>query len=126
MQDERHNQATKDDNSEVVIQDVKAHFGHEVITIMNQGEGKQSLTGWSIATLDGVFVFKIPLGLTLMPDDRLSVACGPKRSILKKYDLIWKRYKGLNADWDVILLIDASGNVVDHRRYGRIGTRRSH
>jgi hypothetical protein len=126
MQDERHNQATNDNNSEVVIQDVKTHHGHEVITIMNQGEGKQSLTGWSIATLDGLFVFKIPLGLTLMPEGCLSVACGTRRSILEEYDLIWKRYKGLNEDWDVIWLIDASGKVVDHCRYGRIGARGPH
>jgi hypothetical protein len=119
-------QSPKVSDPQLIVRDAKAFFGHEVITIMNQGDGEQSLTGWCIATLDGLFVFRIPMGVTLMPGDHLRVACGPKRSILKEYDLVWKRYKHLNADWDMILLINASGNVVDHYPYGKNATRVSH
>jgi hypothetical protein len=112
-------------NPQLIVRDAKAFLGHEVITILNQGDGEQSLTGWCIATLDGLFVFRIPMGLTLMPGDHLRVACGPERSILKGYDLVWKRYKHLNADWDMILLISASGDVVDHYPYGKIAVRGS-
>ena len=123
MQSESFEQSLKVSDPQLIVRDAKAFLGHEVITILNQGDGEQSLTGWCIATLDGLFVFRIPMGVTLMPGDHLRVACGPKRSILKGYDLVWKRYKHLNADWDMILLINASGNVVDHYPYGKIAVK---
>lgn len=120
MQNDDLEQNPKASTIKLVIGDAKAYLGHEVITIVNQGEVKQSLTGWCIATLDGLFVFRIPMGITLIPGDHLHVACGPQKSILRGYDLIWKRFKRLNANWDVILLINPAGQVVDHYPYGKL------
>lgn len=126
MQRDSLEQSPEVSDPQMIVRDAKAFLEHEVITILNQGDGEQSLTGWCIATLDGLFVFRIPMGVTLMPGDHIRVACGPKRSILKGYDLVWKRYKHLNADWDMILLINASGNVVDHYPYGKNAVRDTH
>jgi hypothetical protein len=119
--------STKQDSdvchSQVIIRDVKARMGYEIITIMNQGKEAQSLWGWDLATLDGLFIFKIPTGITLSPGNVLRVACGPQKSITRGYDLHWMRQKQLNAAWDVILLIDASGKVVDRYHYEKVGQR---
>jgi hypothetical protein len=116
----RLNQSLKASVPQLIIRDAVAHRGYEVITILNRGDSEQSLTGWCIATLEGMFVFRIPMGLSLMPGDHLRVACGPIKTDLKGVDLVWKRYKHLNADWDMILLIDASGDVVDRYPYGKV------
>jgi len=107
-------------DSGVIIEDVESYQSHEVIKIVHQGESEQSLTGWSIVTMDGLFVYKMPMGMSLKPGERLRVACTPKKVIPGKVDLIWKRHKHLNADWDELLLIDDSGKVVHSFRYGRM------
>jgi len=108
-----------DVGSGVRIEEVQPYQGYEVIKIINQSEHEQPLTGWSIVTMDGLFVFKIPMDVSMKPGECLEVACTSKRQIQGKFDLIWKRHKRLNANWDDLLLIDSTGQVAHRYRYGR-------
>lgn len=116
--------ATQERYSNVYINGVETRSWYEVVTIVNQGDDDKSLAGLRIVTLDGFFVYKVPFGVSVKPGCQLHVACSIDGSMNTKYDLIWKRHKGLNSNWDVILLVDASGNVVDRCRYGKFGTGR--
>jgi len=107
-------------SSGVRIEEVQPYQGVEVIKIVNHSENEQPLTGWSIVTTDGMFVFKMPMDVSMKPGERLEVACTSKRQIRGKFDLIWKRHKRLNANWDDLLLIDSSGKVAHRYQYGRL------
>jgi hypothetical protein len=101
------------------IHDVEAHSGYEVITIGSRGEDKKTLAGWRLVTLDGFFVYKFPFGTIVKSGCQVHVVCSSKKLMHMKDDLFWKRHKGLNPNWDVVLLVDASGRVADRYQYGR-------
>jgi hypothetical protein len=111
-------------SSGVIFEDVESYQEYEIIRIVHQGGGEQSLTGWSIVSMDGPFVFKMPMSVSLKPGQRLRVACTPKKSIPGKHDLVWKRHKHLNADWDELLLLDPTGKVVDRFWYRKMRSAR--
>ena len=116
--------AIRDRFANAYIMGVETYSGYEVITIGNQGDENKSLAGWRLVTLEGFFVYKVPFGVIVKPGCQLQVACCSNASTNTKCDLIWRRHKGLSSNWDVILLVDASGSVVDRCRHGRFGTGR--
>jgi hypothetical protein len=111
-------------HANVYISDVEKHLGYEVIKIANQGNVKSTLEGWRIVTTNGFFVYKIPFNVIVKPGCQLHVACSSDALIHTKFDLMWRRQKGLNPNLDLILLIDVAGNVVDRFQYGKFGTQR--
>jgi hypothetical protein len=111
-------------HANIYISDVEKHLGYEVIKIANQGNVKKSLAGLRIVTTNGFFVFKIPFNVIVKPGCQLHIACSSDASIHGKYDLMWKRQKGLNPNLDLILLVDVAGDVVDRFQYGKYGTQR--
>jgi hypothetical protein len=108
----------------VYISDVEKHLGYEVIKIANQGNVNRSLAGWRIVTTNGFFVYKIPFNVIVKPGCQLHVACSSDAVIHAKFDLMWRRQKGLNPNLDFILLVNVTGNVVDRFQYGKFGAQR--
>jgi hypothetical protein len=104
-----------------LIDHVEADSAHEIVTITNEGQIAQPLTGWILASLRGPYFFPFPKGTILLSDDQLLIHSGPEASPSPKSGLFWCRERRWNSKGDVAVLFGMNGDEVDRYWYGQVG-----
>jgi hypothetical protein len=107
------------------IDRVEAASADEVVTITNEGQIVQPLTGWILASLRGPYFFRFPKGTILHAVDHLLIHSGPGASPSSRRDLLWCRERRWNSKGDLAVLFDMNGHEVNRHWYGQVGSIRS-
>ncbi|MBI4198359.1 MAG: lamin tail domain-containing protein [Chloroflexi bacterium] len=93
----------------------------EVVTIVNQGDAPQDMTGWTLVSQTGSQVFRFPSGYTLPPGGSVQITSGPESCAQSPppSTLPWLNADGScrkstvwNDTGDPALLYNAGGDLV--------------
>ena len=88
----------------------------EGVTVANQGESAQPMTGWVLKDESATHRYRFPSGLTLNVDSQVRVytGCGTDTAT----ELYWCNSGAVwNNDGDTAFLLDPNGNIVDQYSY---------
>jgi hypothetical protein len=105
--------------ADLMISEVYAEGLTEHVTIENQGQIDQPLTGWALASLHGLTVFEFPAGTVIAPGGRLRVLSGESAPATSGGDLLWTRENVWSNRADTALLFDNLGHEVTRFTYPR-------
>ncbi|MFH1141975.1 MAG: lamin tail domain-containing protein [Chloroflexota bacterium] len=107
----------KPQSSKVVLQGVD--LVGEVVTLVNQGDVPQNMSGWVLFSVVGEQRFVFPSGFTLAPGASVKVTSGPNGYYDPPSVLQWLKVDGMpsiayiwNDAGDPATLKNAQGNVV--------------
>lgn len=105
--------------ADLVISELRPGELYEQVTIVNRGQIAQPLTGWALASLHGLEVFRFPDGTVLAPEREIRVLSGEGARPSAPQDLVWTRHSVWNNRSDTAILFDNSGHEVTRRAYPR-------
>jgi hypothetical protein len=103
----------------LIISKVRAGDTIEQVTIVNRGQVDQPLTGWALASLHGLEVFRFPDGTVLPADGEIRVLSGEAARAFTARDLVWTRESVWSNRSDSAILFDNQGHEVTRLTYPR-------
>lgn len=103
----------------LTISEVRAGDSVEQVTIVNRGQTDQPLTGWALASLHGLEVFRFPDGTVLPAGGEIRVFSGEAARAFAPRDLVWTRERVWSNRSDSAMLFDNRGHEVTRLTYPR-------
>jgi hypothetical protein len=105
------------EGARICVKEVRNEGRAEAVVIANDGHVDQPLTGWALASLQGIKVFRFEDGLVLLPGARITVTSGEGVAHKPPALFGWTEENVWNNRGDVALLFDYEGEEVARFAY---------
>ncbi len=105
------------EGARISIREIRNEGMSESVVIANEGHADQPLTGWSLATLQGLRVYRFEDGLVLRPGGRVTVTSGEGVAHRPPAVYGWTDEPIWNNRGDVALIFDCDGEEVARFAY---------
>ncbi len=105
--------------ADLAITRVRVDSEAEEVVIANRGELDQPLTGWALASLHGLEVFRFPEGTVVQAGGEVRVVSGEGARARPPDELLWTQDSVWSNRSDTALLFDNLGHEVDRFAHPR-------
>ena len=91
--------------------DDAANLNDEYFTLQNTGDEAIDLSGWTVGNERGA-TYRIPNGVSLAPNAVITIHSGSGQNTASV--LYWSAFEPMWNDYDLAILRDATGVIIDH------------